>query len=143
VNVRVRRARFFDKHVLHQHSTGNIISVITTCIAHEVNQSTYLHKIVHGIVHGWPQDKLHDPLPDRVLAAHSELYALPMPSSPRALSLESSPAARGPTRSGSFKGTLPAGITSGRGYRSSRLCLCASIRRLGYFGASVAGGLSA
>jgi hypothetical protein len=44
----------------------------------------YLHRVVHCIVHGWPQAKIRDLLPDRMLAAHPELYigdpnALPMP----------------------------------------------------------------
>jgi transposase len=71
--------------------TGNILSIVATCIAHDVNPRAYLHKVVHRIVHGWPQDKLRDLLPDRMLASHPELYvgdpeALPLPSPARALS---------------------------------------------------------
>lgn len=51
--------------------TGNILSVVATCIAHDVNQRAYLHKVVHCIAQGWPQDKLRDLLPDRMLAAQS------------------------------------------------------------------------
>jgi transposase len=70
--------------------TGDILSIIATCIAHDVNPRAYLHLVVHCIVHGWPQAKLRDLLPDRMLAQHPELYvgdpdALPMPSAPRAL----------------------------------------------------------
>ncbi|HYX21517.1 MAG TPA: IS66 family transposase [Thermoanaerobaculia bacterium] len=70
--------------------TGNILSIVATCIAHDVNPRAYLHKVVHCIVHGWPQDKLRDLLPDRMLAAHPELYAgdpdaLPIPNALRAL----------------------------------------------------------
>jgi transposase len=70
--------------------TGDILSIIATCIAHDVNPRAYLHLVVHCIVHGWPQAKLRDLLPDRMLAEHPELYvgdpdALPMPSAPRAL----------------------------------------------------------
>jgi transposase len=72
--------------------TGNILSIVATCIAHDVNPRAYLHKVVHCIVHGWPQDKLRELLPDRMLAAHPELYvgdpdALPIPSAHRPLSI--------------------------------------------------------
>jgi len=65
--------------------TGDILSIVATCIAHDVNPRAYLHKVVHCIVHGWPQAKLRDLLPDRMLAAHPELYygdpdALPIPA---------------------------------------------------------------
>jgi hypothetical protein len=33
--------------------------------------SAYLHKVVHCIVQGWPQDKVRDLLPDRMLASHT------------------------------------------------------------------------
>jgi transposase len=70
--------------------TGDILSIIATCIAHDVNPRAYLHRVVHCIVHGWPQAKLRDLLPDRMLAAYPELYvgdpdALPMPAAARAL----------------------------------------------------------
>jgi hypothetical protein len=49
-----------------------------------VNPRAYLHKVIHCIVHGWPQDKLRELPADRMLAAHPELYAgdpdaLPIP----------------------------------------------------------------
>jgi hypothetical protein len=70
--------------------TGAILSIIATCIAHDVNPRAYLHRVVHCIVHGWPQAKLRDLLPDRMLLQHPELYvgdpdALPLPPSTRAL----------------------------------------------------------
>jgi transposase len=70
--------------------TGDILSIVATCIAHDVNPRAYLHRVVHRIVHGWPQAKLRDLLPDRMLAEHPELYvgdpdALPMPPVPRTL----------------------------------------------------------
>jgi transposase len=70
--------------------TSNILSIIATCIAHDVNPRAYLHKVVHCIVHGWPNDKLRDLLPDRMLASHPELYfgdpdALPLPNARLAL----------------------------------------------------------
>ena len=47
-----------------------------------------MHMVVHCIVHGWPQAKLREILPDRMLIAHPALYvgdpdALPMPARPR------------------------------------------------------------
>ena len=70
--------------------TANILSIIATCIAHDVNPRAYLHRVVHCIVHGWPQAKLRDLLPDRMLGAYPELYvgdpdALPMPAAVRPL----------------------------------------------------------
>jgi transposase len=65
--------------------TGVILSIVATCIAHDINPRAYLHRVLHGIVHGWPQSKLRDLLPDRMLAAHPELFvgdpdALPIPT---------------------------------------------------------------
>jgi transposase len=54
--------------------TAAILSIIATCIAHDVNPRAYLHLVIKLIVHGWPQAKLRDLLPDRMLAAHPELY---------------------------------------------------------------------
>lgn len=70
--------------------TGNVLSIVATCIAHDVNPRAYLHQVVHCIVHGWPQDKLRELLPDRMLVSHPEIYvgdpdALPLPSPSRAL----------------------------------------------------------
>jgi transposase len=70
--------------------TADILSIIATCIAHDVNPRAYLHRVVHCIVHGWPQAQLRELLPDHMLAAHPELFvgdpdALPMPSPTRAL----------------------------------------------------------
>ena len=51
-----------------------VLTIVATCIAHDVNPRAYLHKAVHCIVHGWPNDKLRELLPDRMLVAHPELY---------------------------------------------------------------------
>ena len=60
------------------------------CIAHDINPRAYLHRVVSCIVHGWPQAKLRELLPDRMLAAHPDLFigdpdALPLPSPTRDL----------------------------------------------------------
>lgn len=65
--------------------TSAILTIVGTCIAHDVNPRAYLHLVIKLIVHGWPQAKLRDLLPDRMLAAHPELYvgdrtALPPPA---------------------------------------------------------------
>jgi transposase len=70
--------------------TGDILSIVATCIAHDVNPRAYLHRVVTSIVHGWPHAKLRELLPDRMLLAHPDLYigdpdALPMPTAPRSL----------------------------------------------------------
>jgi transposase len=70
--------------------TGDILSIIATCIAHDVNPRAYLHRVVHCIVHGWPQAQLRELLPDRMLAAHPDLFigdpdSLPLPGMTRAL----------------------------------------------------------
>jgi hypothetical protein len=70
--------------------TGDILSIIATCVARDVNPRAYLHRVVHCIVHGWPQALLRELLPDRMLAAHPDLFigdpdSLPRPGTTRAL----------------------------------------------------------
>jgi transposase len=70
--------------------TGHILSIIATCIAHDVNPRAYLHLVVRCIVHGWPQARLRELLPDRMLRAHPELFigdpdTLPMSAATPAL----------------------------------------------------------
>jgi transposase len=55
--------------------TGHILSIVGTCIAHDVNPRAYLHLVTKLIVHGWPHTKLRELLPDRMLVAHPELSA--------------------------------------------------------------------
>ena len=54
---------------------AHILSIIATCIAHDVNPRAYLHLVTKLIVQGWPQASLRELLPDRMLAAHPELFA--------------------------------------------------------------------
>jgi hypothetical protein len=70
--------------------TAAILTIIATCIAHDVNPRAYLHLVTKLIVHGWPQSKLRELLPDRMLASHPELdigdpSSLPGSSPPHAL----------------------------------------------------------
>jgi len=54
--------------------TAAILTIVATCIAHDVNPRRYLHLATRLIVQGWPNQKLRELLPDRMLVAHPELY---------------------------------------------------------------------
>jgi transposase len=54
--------------------TARILSIIATAIAHEVNPRAYLHLVTKLIVGGWPNARLNELLPNRILALHPELY---------------------------------------------------------------------
>ncbi len=54
--------------------TANILTIVGTAIAHDINPRGYLHLVTKLIVNGWPQAHIRDLLPDRILAAHPELY---------------------------------------------------------------------
>jgi len=54
--------------------TAAILTIVATCIAHDVNPRAYLHLVTRLIVRGWPQKKLRELLPDRILGTHPELY---------------------------------------------------------------------
>jgi hypothetical protein len=53
--------------------TAAILTIIATCIAHDVNPRAYLHLVTKLVVHGWLQSKLRDLLPDRIVVEHPEL----------------------------------------------------------------------
>jgi len=55
--------------------TAAILSIIATCIAHDLNPRAYLHLVTRLVVGGWPQRQLRELLPDRIVAAHPELCA--------------------------------------------------------------------
>ena len=54
--------------------TAGILTIIATCIAHEINPRAYLHLVTSLLVRGWPNAKLRQLLPDRILAEHPEMY---------------------------------------------------------------------
>ena len=54
--------------------TAAILTIIGTCIAHDVNPRAYLHLVTRLIVNGWPMARLRVLLPDRMLVTHPELY---------------------------------------------------------------------
>lgn len=51
-----------------------ILSIVATCISHDLNPRAYLHVVTKLILDGWPQSKLRDLLPDRIVARNPELY---------------------------------------------------------------------
>jgi transposase len=55
--------------------TAAVLSIIATCIEHDVNPRAYLHLVTRLIVGGWPQHQLRELLPDRLVVAHPELAA--------------------------------------------------------------------
>lgn len=65
--------------------TAAILTLIATCIAHDVNPRAYLHLVTRLIVRGWPHAGLRDLLPDRLLASHPDLYIGDPESPPPAL----------------------------------------------------------
>lgn len=54
--------------------TAHILSIVASCIAHDINPRAYLHGVAKLIVHGWPRARLDDLLPDRILAIDPSLY---------------------------------------------------------------------
>jgi transposase len=54
--------------------TAAILTIVASCISHDVNPRAYLHLVTKLIVNGWPNAKLRDLLPDRILTTHPELY---------------------------------------------------------------------
>ena len=55
--------------------TASILSILATCIAHDVNPRAYLHQVTKLIVNGWQHKDLRELLPDRIVAKHPELTA--------------------------------------------------------------------
>lgn len=55
--------------------TAAMLSIIATCIEHDVNPRAYLHLVTRLIVNGWPQHQLRELLPDQIVVAHPELAA--------------------------------------------------------------------
>jgi transposase len=53
--------------------TATALTIIATCIAHDINPRAYLHLVTRLLVRGWPQRQLRELLPDRIVAAHPEL----------------------------------------------------------------------
>lgn len=69
-----RRNWLFTWEDLGGERTASILSVVATCVAHDVNPRAYLHLLIKLLVAGWPQAKIRDLLPDRILTTYPELY---------------------------------------------------------------------
>jgi transposase len=69
-----RKNRLFTWLDIGGERTAAILSIVASCIAHDVNPRAYPHLVTKLIVHGWPQAKLGELLPDRIVVAHPELY---------------------------------------------------------------------
>lgn len=54
--------------------TAHILTIIASCIAHDLDPRAYLHAVAKLLVYGWPQSRLSDLLPDRILVSHPALY---------------------------------------------------------------------
>ncbi|HEY1693391.1 MAG TPA: IS66 family transposase [Polyangiaceae bacterium] len=54
--------------------TARVLSIIATAIAHDVNPRAYLHLVTKLVVGGWPNARLPELLPDRILVAHPDLF---------------------------------------------------------------------
>jgi hypothetical protein len=59
------------------------LTIVARCIAHDVNPRAYLHLVTKLIVNGWPQAKVRDLLPDRLVATHHELCIADATTSPQ------------------------------------------------------------
>jgi transposase len=52
---------------------ATILTILGTCIAHRINPRAYLHVVTKLIVNGFPNARLRELLPDRILDLHPEL----------------------------------------------------------------------
>lgn len=68
-----RRNWLFAWKDLGGERTAHILTIVGTCVAHEINPRAYLHLVAKMLVNGWPQSKLRDLLPDRLAATHPNL----------------------------------------------------------------------
>jgi hypothetical protein len=53
--------------------TAAILSIVATCIAHDLNPRAYLRLVTKLIVNGWPQKQIRELLPDRIGHSHPAL----------------------------------------------------------------------
>ncbi len=57
--------------------TANILTIIATCVGHDINPRAYLHVVTRLLIEGWPQKRLAELLPDRIALMHPELRLAP------------------------------------------------------------------
>jgi transposase len=53
--------------------TADILTIVATCVANDVNPRAYLHRVTKLIVEGWPNRLLRELLPDRIAALQPDL----------------------------------------------------------------------
>lgn len=68
-----RRNWLFTWEDLGGERTAVILTLVGTCVAQGVNPRAYLHLVTRLLINGWPQSRLRDLLPDRMVIAHPEL----------------------------------------------------------------------
>jgi transposase len=68
---------------------ATILTILGSCIAHRLSPRAYLHAVTRRILHGWPNARLRELLPDRIVDLHPELrlpprarYTLPASKDP-------------------------------------------------------------
>ena len=54
--------------------TASILTIVASCIAHDIDPRAYLHLVTKLIVDGWPHSRLRELLPDRMLVVHPQLF---------------------------------------------------------------------
>ncbi|HVV52248.1 MAG TPA: IS66 family transposase, partial [Polyangia bacterium] len=68
-----RRNWLFAWEDLGGERTARILTIVGTCVAHAINPRAYLHLVTKMLVYGWPQSRLRELLPDRLVVKHPEL----------------------------------------------------------------------
>lgn len=63
--------------------TAKILTNIGTCVSQRVNPRAYLHLVTKLLIHGWPQARILELLPERLAQAHLELRLPPPPPLPQ------------------------------------------------------------
>jgi transposase len=87
-----RRNWLFAWEDLGGERTAIILTIVATCIAHDVNPRAYLHVVTRLLVEGWPHSRIAELLPDRITQCHPELdmgsitgHSLPVDTAPKPL----------------------------------------------------------
>lgn len=68
-----RRNWLFAWEDLGGERTAQILTIVGTCVAQAINPRAYLHLVTKMLVHGWPQSRLRELLPDRLAVKHPDL----------------------------------------------------------------------
>lgn len=66
--------------------TATVLTIVATCIAQRINPRAYLHCVTRRLLDGWPNAKLRELLPDRIVLLHPELRLAPRRDVAKALS---------------------------------------------------------